>query len=93
MRTTIDLDDALYGRLKMEAARRGRTVPELVAEGIANVLNSPTNAARSDEPSHSAGWRPAWFGTLGRYTRVTSDHSMAVVREGVARKRRRDARR
>lgn len=34
MKATIDFDDARYRRLKIEAARRGRTVRELVAEGV-----------------------------------------------------------
>lgn len=34
MKATIDFDGQLYRRLKVEAARRGRTVRELVAEGV-----------------------------------------------------------
>ena len=40
MKATIDFDDALYRRLKVEAARRGRTVRELVAEGVRYVLDA-----------------------------------------------------
>ena len=40
MKATIDFDDALYRRLKIEAARCGRTVRELVAEGVRQVLDA-----------------------------------------------------
>lgn len=39
MKATIDFDDQLYRRLKIEVARRGRTVRELVAEGVRYVLD------------------------------------------------------
>jgi len=92
MKATIEFDDALYRRLKIEAAKRGRTVRELVAEGVLTVLNAPatTTPAAADEPD---AWRPAWLGALSRYGRAVSDHSPAAVRESVARGRAREQRR
>lgn len=85
MKATIDLDDALYRRLKVEAARRGRTVRELVAEGVRHVLDSPP--AGSVEEQETENWRPGWFGSLARYGRAVTDHSMPSVRSSVAAKR------
>lgn len=34
MKTTLNLDDALAARLKREAARRGRSMSELVEAGL-----------------------------------------------------------
>ena len=88
MKATIDLDEQLYRRLKVEAARRGRTVRDLVAEGVRLVLDSP--AAPEDRAGAArtrAEWRPEWLGSLARYARGTADHSMAAVRESVARGR------
>ncbi|GMV10673.1 MAG TPA: hypothetical protein PKC83_08495 [Gemmatimonadaceae bacterium] len=94
MKATIDFDDALYRRLKVEAARRGRTVRELVAEGVRYVLDSPEGAARrSPEGEAAEEWRPEWFGALAKYGRAVEDHSMEAVRASVARARRRETRR
>ena len=88
MKATIDFDDTLYRRLKVEAARRGRTVRELVADGVRHVLDSPpTSVARPDGGEPVDGWRPAWFASLGRYASAVNDHSMTAVRESVARGR------
>jgi hypothetical protein len=40
-RTTIELSDDLYRRAKLEAAASGRTLKDLVAEGLDHVLKSP----------------------------------------------------
>ena len=88
MKATIDFDDSLYRRLKIEAARRGRTVRELVAEGVRYVLDSPTNATTSAAVAETPeSWRPEWLGALARYGRAVDDHSMAAVRTSVARGR------
>lgn len=81
MKATIDFDDQLYRRLKIEAARRGRTVRELVSEGVRYVLDGEPPA---QEPVVTADGAPPWFGVLGEYARGVSDHSMAAVRASVA---------
>jgi len=88
MKATIDFDPVLYRRLKIEAARRGRTVRDLVAEGVRAVLDSPVASdAHLARPSDT-GWQPDWLGSLGQYGRGVTDHSMAAVRENIARERR-----
>lgn len=86
MKATIDFDDALYRRLKVEAARRGRTVRDLVAEGVRHVLDAPpdesADAARAQDVEDSA-----WFGSLRQYARDVSDHSLSAMRASVARGR------
>ncbi len=82
MKATIEFDDALYRRLKVEAARRGRTVRELVAEGVRHVLDSPPSTAND-----TAAWQPAWFGSLGSYATAVDDHSMSAVKRSIARGR------
>ena len=84
MKATIEFDDALYRRLKVEAARRGRTVRELVAEGVRHVLDSPPSTANAN---NTAAWQPAWFGTLGSYASAVDDHSMSAVKRSIARGR------
>jgi hypothetical protein len=90
MKATIEFDDALYRRLKIEAAKRGRTVRELVAEGVRRVLNSPASdddAATSSE-SNSPQWQPTWFASLAAYGDAVPDHSMHAVRASIAAARR-----
>ena len=40
MRTTIDIPDAIYRRLKARAAREGRSIKALVLQGTEQVLTS-----------------------------------------------------
>lgn len=88
MKATIDFDPVLYRRLKVEAARRGRTVRDLVAEGVRSVLDNPVlPESESGTQETSATWRPAWLGSLRKYGLGVTDHSMAAVRESVARGR------
>lgn len=88
MKATIDFDPVLYRRLKVEAARRGRTVRDLVAEGVRAVLDGPVlPESESGQQATSAEWRPAWVGSLRQYALGVTDHSMAAIRESVARGR------
>ncbi len=80
MKATIDLDDDLYRRLKVEAARRGRTVRDLVAEGIRVVIDSPDiGGAPSDQHPGAA-----WFGALNAYATNADDHGLEAMRASIA---------
>jgi hypothetical protein len=41
MRTTIDIPDAMYRRLKARAAGEGRSAKALILKGVEHVLKSP----------------------------------------------------
>ena len=41
MRTTVDIPDPVYRRLKVRAAREGRSVKELILRGAEHVLKAP----------------------------------------------------
>jgi hypothetical protein len=83
MKATIDFDDVLYRRLKIVAAQHGRTVRELVAEGVRYVLNKPPEPAPATTDALAA--RPAWFGSLRKYARnADGDHSMTTIRKSIA---------
>lgn len=84
MKATIDLDDALYRRLKVEAARRGRTVRELVADGIRAVLDAPV---RVELPPKSPSAN--WFGALNTFAKKVEDHSVDAIRSSIASGRKR----
>ena len=84
MKATIDFEPALYRRLKMEAARRGRTIRDLVTDGVRHVLGAPA-------PSEDTrpGERPAaWFGVLKAYaSNAGAKHDLAAMRRSIARGR------
>jgi predicted component of type VI protein secretion system len=49
VKTTVELPDELYRHAKVEAASRGRTLKDLVKEGLELVLETPRGArARPD---------------------------------------------
>lgn len=82
MKATIEFDDSLYRRLKIEAARRGRTIRELVDEAVRYVLDTPP-AAASEEPQQAD-----WIGSLRRYAdNAAGAHDMKSVRGSIARGR------
>lgn len=81
MKATIDLDDALYRRLKVEAARRGRTIRDLVADGVRQVLGLA-------QPSDAGGGVAPWFGSLRDYAaNAGGAHDLETIRESIARGR------
>ena len=45
MKTTIELSDELFRKVKAEAALRGRKLKDMVAEGLRLVLEAPQAAA------------------------------------------------
>jgi hypothetical protein len=84
VKATIDFDEALYRRLKVEAARRGRTVRELVAEGVRYVLGIAPERTAEGAPSPALDW----FGSLRQYGAKVRRHDLASVRKSIARGRR-----
>ena len=81
MKATIDFDERLYRRLKIEAARQGRTVKELVDEGVRMVLGESV----APDASAPAG---EWIGSLSKYAKnARGRHDLASMRESIARGR------
>jgi plasmid stability protein len=83
MKATIDLDEALYRRLKVEAARRGRTVRELVADGIRAVIDAPP----APDAAIDGAKAPDWYGSLSSYARRAEQHDLDAMRASIARGR------
>lgn len=86
MKATIDFEETLYRRLKIEAARRGETIRELVQEGVRYVLDLP--AAAPDQPTPDR----TWFASLREYAaNAEGAHDLPAIRRTIARKRPRRA--
>lgn len=80
LKATIDFDDTLYRLLKVEAARRGRTIRDLVADGVRLVLDAPD----ADVPEPDDGPAP-WFGVLSGYAaNAGGRHDLEAIRGSVA---------
>lgn len=60
MRTTLNIDDALYTRAKVEAARRGETVTSVIEGALRQVLLVEPEFSPRDFPvsTKSGGLRP-----------------------------------
>ena len=85
MKITVDLDETLYRNLKVEAARHGRTVRDLVTEGVQYILATPVRAATPPAPEKAA----AWIGSLRQYApNAKGKHDLASIRTSVAKARR-----
>jgi hypothetical protein len=87
MRTTVDLNDALYRALKAKAAREGRTVRELLTDAVERLLQperQPPAVLREPTP------RP-YFGALAEYADRVESHDPADIRASVAKARDADA--
>lgn len=56
MRTTLDIDENLYRRVKAKAAMEGRTVTELVEAGLRMLMEIPAKEATPE---------PAWLRFAG----------------------------
>ena len=83
MKATIDFDEALYRRLKVEAARRGRTIRDLVTDGVRHVLGLPQPAPAPGEGTDD------WFASLRPYARnARGRHDLTAMRDSIARGRR-----
>jgi len=63
MRTTVDIPDPLYRRLKAEAAGRGCSVKELVLRGVREELGSgeETRKRRAAKLPIIDSKRPGWL--------------------------------
>ncbi|HMO86243.1 MAG TPA: hypothetical protein PKC18_15120 [Lacipirellulaceae bacterium] len=55
MKTTVEIPDALYRRLKASAAVHGKTVKELLVEAVRDKLAAPASAAK-----RKSGWRAVY---------------------------------
>lgn len=85
MKVTVEFDDRLYRRLKAEAALRGRSMKDMVAEGVRQVLAQPPDKqSRATADSR----RPEGFGKLRRYAgNAGGRHDLAAMRGSIARGR------
>jgi hypothetical protein len=66
MKTTLDIPDVLFRRVKSKAAERGQTLREFVGEALQEKLAPGRSSARAGEPAWMRG-----FGKLRRLRKET----------------------
>jgi plasmid stability protein len=87
MRTTLNLDDTLYRKAKIKAAQEGRTVSELIEDGLRFALNTNPRLASSRRrmplPVIEGGHRalPGQEMTPGKTARILLAQETAWARE------------
>jgi len=67
MKTTLEIPDVLFRRVKATAAERGQTLKEFVNETLQERLGSKRNRTNSSEPAWMQG-----FGKLRRLRKETA---------------------
>ncbi|MGA8031310.1 MAG: hypothetical protein WCB48_02865 [Casimicrobiaceae bacterium] len=67
MKTTVEIPDALFRRVKSKAAERGQSLKQFMAEALQEKLTANAAAARSGAPPWMEG-----FGKLRRYRGETA---------------------
>jgi hypothetical protein len=75
MKTTLEIPDALFRKVKSKAAERSQTLKEFVNEALHEKLASKRGTARSGEPEWMQG-----FGRLRRLRKET-ERIQARIRE------------
>ena len=65
MKTTLEIPDALFRRVKSKAAEQGQSLKEFVGEALVEKLASKRGAAPSGDP--------AWMQGFGRLRRLHRD--------------------
>jgi hypothetical protein len=67
MKTTLEIPDPVFRRVKSKAAERGQTIKQFVNEALQAKLASVAEAGRTGQPPWMQG-----FGKLRRLTRETA---------------------
>lgn len=80
MKIALDFDEDLYRRLKVEAARRGVSIRDLVIQVVRQILGPA--------PGTEADPAPDWAGSLRKFSpNAGGQYDLPAVRESIARGR------
>ncbi len=82
MRTTLDIPDTMYRRIKTRTAQEGSTVRGITLVLYAQWLGDEPNGTQNVRRTVAARKRPAWFGSV--QVDENKPHDMASVRRSIA---------
>ena len=84
MRTTLDIPDAMYRRIKMRTAQEGRTVRAITLVLYSQWLGDEPHTEATRQTRGKRPKTPSWFGSVKVDPNLS--HDMASVRESIARR-------
>ena len=82
MKTTLDIPDAMYRRIKVRSAREGRTVRSVTLVLFSQWLGDRAPSLSKRRASGDHAEKPAWFGSVKVDSRLP--HDMESVRSSIA---------
>ena len=82
MRTTLDIPDAMYRRIKMRTAQEGSTVRAITLFLYSQWLGDEPHAEASRQTRAMKPKTPSWVGSVK--VDLNLPHDMASVRESIA---------
>ena len=83
MRTTLDIPDTMYRRIKARSAEEGRTVRSITLVLYSQWLGDSQPEERHGSTRRRRTAKPAWFGSVK--VDKSLPHDMDSVRESIAR--------
>ena len=83
MRTTLDIPDTMYRRIKARSAEEGRTVRSITLVLYSQWLGDSRPEERRGSVRRRRTDKPAWFGSVK--VEKSLPHDMDSVRESIAR--------
>lgn len=86
MKTTLDIDDALYRQLKAHAALNGTSIRALITDAINRLLSNHVSVDQSRTSVRETP--PPWLGSLSEYAaNASGKHDLVSMRASVAKGR------
>lgn len=85
VKTTLDIPDALYRRVKAKSALAGRSIRDVAIRLFSEWVDHSAETAH--EVRESPQELPPWFGVANTYAAKVKQHDMTAVRESIARSR------
>ncbi len=94
MKTTIDIPEEIYRRVKAKSAIQGRPVRDIAIKLFSAWVNqpdTPSSHAREEQHEVNDPDAPAWFASLRRFTHnARGRYDMNSIRRNIARGRARE---
>lgn len=81
MKTTVDIPDELYRRVKAKGAMEGKAIRQIAIEMLSRYLAAEPAPAQA--PQRAEG-DPPWFGLARAYASKVTRHDIATIRASIA---------
>ncbi len=85
MKATLDIPDTLYRSVKAKSALAGHPVRDIAIRLFSEWVAQPHEVAPAVDDSPKK--MPPWFGIANAYASKVNQHSMASVRDSIAKAR------